>query len=387
MRIVVVGTRGIPDIQGGVETHCENLYPRIAAMGHDVTVIRRRCYVEEGNRRKEYKGVKLVDMYTPRKKSFEAIIHTFLAVLKARRLKADVVHVHAIGPAIMVPMARLLGMKVVMTNHGPDYDRGKWGRMAKTVLKTGERWGTRWSNRVIVISKVIADILRKNYGREDTDLIYNGVNAPEVSGRTDYITQMGLEPGKYVVAIGRFVKEKGFHDLIEAYKRLNRSDIRLAIAGDSDHPDDYSETLKRQAADAGVVLTGFIKGEKLNQLRHNAALFVLPSYHEGLPIALLEAMSEGLDVVVSDIPANRIKELAAGDFFPVGDVDALAAKMAEKLSKGMRPRQYDLTNYNWDKIAQSTVKVYEEVVGGKGRKKSGPKGNGHGHDRTKKKGA
>lgn len=375
MKIVVTGTRGIPDISGGVETHCENLYPRIAAMGHDVTVIRRRCYVTDKNRNPEnmtdgkgnpmYKGVKLVDLYTPRKKSLEAIIHTFLAVIKAKRLKADVLHVHAVGPSIMVPFARLLGMKVVMTNHGPDYDRGKWGRMAKMVLKTGERLGTRFSNRVIVISTVIADILRKNYGREDTDLIYNGVNTPAPSVSADYIESLGLEKGKYIVTIGRFVQEKGFHDLIEAYKRLGLNDIKLAIAGDSDHPDQYSEGLKAQGREAGVVFTGFIKGEKLIELGHNAALFVLPSYHEGLPIALLEAMSEQLDVVVSDIPANCISELEEGDFFPVGDVDALAAKIKEKLDRGATPRKYDLTNYNWDKIADATVKVYEEVIGDK----------------------
>lgn len=362
MKIVVTGTRGIPDISGGVETHCENLYPRIAAMGHDVTVIRRRCYVTENNRMDTYKGVHLVDLYTPRKKSLEAIIHTFLAVIKAKRLKADVLHVHAVGPSIMVPMARMLGMKVVMTNHGPDYDRGKWGKMAKTVLRTGERWGTKFSNRVIVISTVIADILRNNYGREDTDLIYNGVNVPPPAPSTDYIKSLGLEPGKYIVTIGRFVQEKGFHDLIEAYKRLNLKDIKLAIAGDSDHPDQYSEGLKEQGRQAGVVFTGFIKGAKLNELGHNAALFVLPSYHEGLPIALLEAMSEQLDVVVSDIPANKISELEEGDFFPVGDVDALAAKIKEKLQRGATPRRYDLSNYDWDKIAAATVKVYEEVV-------------------------
>lgn len=371
MKIVVTGTRGIPDISGGVETHCENLYPRIAAMGHDVTVIRRRCYVTDKNRNPEnvtdgkgntmYKGVKLVDLYTPRKKSLEAMIHTFLAVIKAKRMKADVLHVHAIGPSIMVPMARLLGMKVVMTNHGPDYDRGKWGRLAKMVLKTGEKWGTRFSNRVIVISTVIADILRTNYGREDTDLIYNGVNTPPASTSTDYIGSLGLEKGKYIVTIGRFVQEKGFHDLIEAYKRLGLKDIKLAIAGDSDHPDQYSEGLKAQGREAGVVFTGFIKGQKLNELGQNAALFVLPSYHEGLPIALLEAMSERLDVVVSDIPANRISELEEGDFFPVGDVDALAAKIKEKLERGATPRTYDLTNYNWDRIAEATVKLYEEV--------------------------
>lgn len=378
MKIVVIGTRGIPDISGGVETHCENLYPRIAAMGHDVTVIRRRCYVTDKNRNPEnvtdekgnpmYKGVRLVDLYTPKKKSLEAIIHTFLAVIKAKRMKADVLHVHAVGPAIMVPLARMLGMKVVMTNHGPDYDRGKWGRMAKFVLRTGEKWGTRFSHRVIVISTVIADILRNNYGRKDTDLIYNGVNKPMPPQSDEYIKSLGLEKGKYIVTIGRFVQEKGFHDLIEAYRRLNLKDIKLAIAGDSDHPDHYSEQLKAQGREAGVVFTGFIKGEKLNELGQNAALFVLPSYHEGLPIALLEAMSAQLDVVVSDIPANTIRELSTDDFFPVGDVDALAAKIKEKLELNATPRRYDLSNYDWDKIAGSIVKVYEEVASKKARK-------------------
>ncbi|MDE7393315.1 MAG: glycosyltransferase, partial [Muribaculaceae bacterium] len=99
MKIVVIGTRGIPDIPGGVETHCQELFPRIAAKGNDVTVIRRSCYVEADKDRKEFEGVKLVDVYAPRKKSLEAIVHTFLAVIKAKRLKAEVVHIHAIGPA------------------------------------------------------------------------------------------------------------------------------------------------------------------------------------------------------------------------------------------------------------------------------------------------
>ena len=115
MKIVVTGTRGIPLIQGGVETHCENLFPRIAAMGNDVTIIRRSCYVTSENSVKDYKGVRLKDIFAPRKKSFEAIVHTFLAVIAARRMKADILHVHAIGPSFVVPFARLLGLRVVRT--------------------------------------------------------------------------------------------------------------------------------------------------------------------------------------------------------------------------------------------------------------------------------
>ena len=362
MKIVVTGTRGIPGILGGVETHCEELFPRIASMGHDVTVIRRSSYIEPENRIAEYKGVKLIDVYAPRRKSVEAIVHTFLAVIKARTLKPDILHVHAIGPSLMVPFARLLGMKVVVTNHGPDYDRQKWGRMAKAVLKAGERFGTRFANRVIVISSVIADILATRYGRTDTDLIYNGVVCPVKSASRSWLGSGGIADRPYIVAIGRFVKEKGFHDLIEAYCKSGLgSECSLVIAGDSDHEDEYSRALKRQAREAGVVLTGFIKGEPLNQLMSNASLFVMPSYHEGLPIALLEAMSYDLDVLVSDIPANRLPVFASSDFFPTGDTDALAREMVRKTKERGTPRSYDLSAYDWDKIAVQTVGVYEKV--------------------------
>lgn len=363
MKIVVTGTRGIPAILGGVETHCEELYPRLAAMGHDVTVIRRSSYVTDNNRISEYRGVKLLDVYAPRRKSIEAIIHTTLAVFKARTLNPDLLHIHAVGPSLLVPLARLLGMKVVMTNHGPDYDRQKWGKLAKTVIKTGEHFGTRWSNKVIVISKVIADILKRNYGYTGSRLIFNGVNPPEKSTSTAYLDSLGIIPGKYILTIGRFVKEKGFHDLIKAYSRLGDCGYQLVIAGDADHEDNYSRELKQLAADNGVIMTGFIKGEPLNEVMTNAALFVLPSYHEGLPISLLEAMSYNLDVVVSDIPANRLDNLEQGDFFHAGDVDALASAIGRKLAAHTGCRTYDLTPYDWDNIARQTEQVYKEILG------------------------
>lgn len=110
-KIVVTGTRGIPGVMGGVETHCEELFPRLAERGWDVTVVRRSNYVEDGL--KEWKGVRLVTLPSPKKKSFEAIIHTFRAINEARRVGADILHIHAIGPALLVPYAKMLGMKVV----------------------------------------------------------------------------------------------------------------------------------------------------------------------------------------------------------------------------------------------------------------------------------
>mgnify|MGYP000613934475 CR=1 FL=1 len=141
MKIVVTGTRGIPNIMGGVETHCEELFPRIARKGFEVTVIRRKSYVRDTL--SSYKGITLSDIETPRKKSLEAIVHTFRAIVRAKRLKADIVHLHAVGPALLTPLARLLGMKVVFTHHGPDYDRDKWGSQNGTPPGRGRRHALR----------------------------------------------------------------------------------------------------------------------------------------------------------------------------------------------------------------------------------------------------
>ncbi|OUN73031.1 glycosyltransferase family 4 protein [Barnesiella sp. An55] len=361
MKIVVAGTRGIPNIQGGVETHCEELYPRLAAMGHDVTVVRRSCYVTPQNKLQSYKGVRLKDIYAPRKKSIEAIVHTFLAILYARRVKADVLHIHAIGPALLTPFARLLGLKVVMTHHGPDYDRQKWNKLAKTVLRMGERMGARYANEVIVISTVIDNILREKYHRCNAHLIYNGVNTPTPAQTTDYIASLGLEPHKYVLAVGRFVEEKGFDLLVKAFDHLLPEGYKLVIAGDADHEDRYSTSLKQLARERGVVLTGFIRGAKLNELFSHARLFVLPSFHEGLPIVLLEALSYRLPVLVSDIPANRLACLPTDDFFTTGDIGSLEEALARKLAQADVRCQYDLSPYNWDYIARQVDAVYHRL--------------------------
>ena len=361
MKIIVIGTRGIPKIQGGVETHSEELYPRLVKMGCDITVVRRSCYVMSDDKLTEFQGVKLKDIFAPKRKSLEAITHTFLAVCYAKKKKADILHVHAIGPSLMIPFARLLGLKVVMTHHGPDYDRQKWGRFAKMALKAGEYMGAKYANSIIVISEVINNILKTKYNRTDTKLIFNGVNIPVKSQNTDYIASLGLEKNKYILTVGRFVQEKGFDILIEVFSQLPISkDYKLVIAGGALHENEYTRKLEALAKERGVLLPGFIRGEELNQVYTNARLFVLPSFHEGLPICLLEAMSYRLDVLVSDIPANLAVNLPDNDYFKTGNKEDLAQKMMQKLSGNKKEISYSLDVYDWDKIASQTLSVYKK---------------------------
>ena len=364
-KIVVIGTRGIPNIMGGVETHVEELFPRMVQRGYDVTVIRRDKYVHDNLL--EWNGVRLIDVSSPNKKSLEAIVHTWRAVWRAKKLGADIVHIHAIGPAMLTPLARLLGMKVVFTHHGPDYDRDKWGFLAKTVLKFGERVGCMFSNDVIVISEVIKNLIAQKHNRtKNVHLIYNGVPEPDICHEADYFSELRIEEGKYILGMCRFVPEKHLHDLVEAYVKLKRGnrisqEIKLVLAGDTDFEDDYSLSLKKMAKENNIVLTGFVRGKKLHSLLSNALVYSLPSSHEGLPIALLEAMSYHLPVITSAIPANLEVGLDKECYHKVGDVDTLAIKIETICNQPLQRINYDMSKYNWDVIAEQLSFVYENV--------------------------
>jgi glycosyltransferase involved in cell wall biosynthesis len=365
MRIVVLGTRGFPGVQGGVEAHCENLYPRLVSLGCEVTVFTRKPYVDPSV--SENKGVKLIPLSCPKNKFLEAFIHTRKGIAAAKKLEPDILHIHAIGPALFAPLARRLGIKVVVTHHGPDYERKKWNWFARMVLKLGERRAVKYADELIAVSQVIADKIERKYGRK-AKVIPNGITLPEIAKTDEALRKYGLERGKYILAVGRFVPEKGLDVLIGAWKRLRVEGWKLVIAGDADHPDKYSERVKKAAKEnPDIVLTGFLSGQPLAELYSHAGLFVLPSYYEGLPIVLLEAMSYGLSCVVSDIPANREVGLAEDRFFEVGNSEALAAKIKEFAAKPLSEeekrqlRESVAKKYDWQDIAAKTLHVNQTI--------------------------
>ena len=363
-KISVVGTRGIPEVLGGVETHCENLYPLIAGHGLNITVLARSSYVDYSH--SHFNGVSLKSVWAPKKKSIEAIFHTFLAAIVAKRDGSKLIHVHAIGPGLLVPFCKLLGLKVIFTHHGPDYDRQKWGWLAKNVLKLGERLAVNFADEVIVISNVINNLIKTRYGRMDAHLIYNGVKPFKLryEAKNKFLAKHNLVSRKYIVAVGRFVEEKGFHDLIEAYSKVE-TELSLVLVGDSDHPSKYSNDLKALALKTNnVLLTGFIKGDELTEIFSNAKAFIMPSYHEGLPIALLEAMSYSLPVVVSDIPANLEVGLPSDFYFETGNVKNLTENIQTITNNNFISGEYSkyLKYYDWNDIAHKTIKIYEKAL-------------------------
>ncbi|KQR30319.1 hypothetical protein ASF91_16100 [Rhizobium sp. Leaf155] len=371
VRICVIGLRGVPGVPGGIETHVEQLVPGLAERGADVHVYARQNYVA-GEVPYVWRGVTVHPTWAPSNTRLEAIVHTLLALFKARRLKPDIVHIHAVGPSLVAPLARLMGMKVVFTHHGYDYDREKWNTLEKKVLRLGEWAGMRFAHGRIVVAKHIADAMQAKFHR-NVHFIPNGVQIDIEAADDTVLDEFGLTKGRYVLLVARLVVEKRQMDLIEAFLHADMPDTKLVLVGGGDARSDYAEKLRARAkSHSNIVLTGSQSGARLGGLFANAGLFVLPSSHEGMPIALLEALAYGLPILASNIEANLALELDAESYFPLGDVPALSQAMQKKLSDRKTPAQASvdvgemgskiMARYNWTTICEQTASLYLSVL-------------------------
>jgi glycosyltransferase involved in cell wall biosynthesis len=364
--ILVMGLRGLPDIPGGVEVHASELYPRLCALGAKVTVLGRSAY-RPPDAPSSWRGVNIVWLWSPRMQGLEAVLHTFLGVLYAAVRRPDVVHIHAVGPWLFLPLAKLFGLKVVVTHHGQDYLREKWNRPARAILRLGERLGVFFADERIVISQVILDVVRSTYHR-DAHLIPNGVGDMVVTGQG--LEKYGLTPYRYVIQVSRLVPEKRQLDLIAAFKAAKLPGWKLLLVGGAQGSQHYADLVRRACAgNNDIVCTGFLRPTEVHELLAQAGVFALPSSHEGLPISLLEAMKLGTPVLASDIPANLQTGLDPASYFRVGDVAMLATRLGEIAGAAPEERaalgeqlRHACIPYDWDLIAASTMKVIERAA-------------------------
>lgn len=364
-RVGVIGTRGFPEIQGGIETHCQELYTLLGEMGEFyITIYRRTPYLNEGNKNKSFTNIRFFDIRVPRSKYFETFLHSFFATIHAVFQKYDLVHYHNTGPGFFMPLLKLSGAKIVFTYHNISYTQQKWNKGARQFLSLSERICMKHSDYIIFISDVLKSEILQKYPLPKYKVVPNGVKIPEKSENTDYLESLGLEKHGYILSVGRFLEEKGFDYLIKSYKKAGIEKYRLVIVGDTDYPTEYSDRLKSFAGENDVLLTGFIKGEKLKQIYSFARLFVIASYSEGLPITLLEALSYGLDILASDIPANMQIGLKPEDYFKTGDEADLSSKMIEKITMNRKSDylEYLKRRFNWKIIAEETSNIYKNLL-------------------------
>lgn len=371
MKIVMFGHKRVPSREGGVEIVVEELSTRMASQGHDVICYNRGGHHVSGaefdeQAPEEYRGVRLKTVWTLDKKGLAAVTSSFFAALRASFSRAEIVHIHAEGPAFMCWLPKLFGKRVIVTVHGLDWQREKWknGFGAK-YIRTGERMAVRFADEIVVLSRNVQAYFKSAYGRE-TVWIPNGVAEPELLPAELVCRKFGLGKDSYILFLGRLVPEKGVHYLIEAFHELD-TDKKLVIAGGTSDSGDYAQHLKELAANDGrIIFAGFVQGQMLSELYSNAYLYVLPSDVEGMPLSLLEAMSYGNCCVVSDIPEciEVVGERAAA--FAKGNVDELRETLQQLCDDPERARRYKrdvceyiCAKYNWDEVAKKTLELYQ----------------------------
>lgn len=364
VKVAVTGLRGIPGVMGGVETHCEELLPRVAGLSPEmeITVLGRAPYLL--SKPSPLGSVKITSLPAPKRQSTEAIVSTLLGVLYARRRAFDIIHIHAVGPGLLAPLARFLQMRVVMTHHGADYDRAKWGLLARLSLRLGERWGVAAAHHVIAVSPSLAASLRSRFPAHASKISYIPNGAPMLGftgePREATLDRLGLEAGRFVLAVGRLVPEKGHDYLVDAFL-ASGSDQTLVIVGGSDHDGEYARRVLAREGER-VRFLGVQPRSVLRHLYESASLFVLPSFHEGLPIVALEAARCDAPMLMSDIEPNRDIGLPAANYFPVGDVGALASALERPAGEFAVDGEAVRRRFDWDAIARETATVYRAVA-------------------------
>ena len=363
MKIAMIGQKGIPATYGGIERNVEEVGSRLARMGHEVTVYCRLYYTKRGG---TYRGMRLIRLPSINTKHLDTATHCLLSTTDSLFRGFDIVHFHALGPSVFARMPRLKGAKTVVMVHGLDWQREKWGPLASWILKKCEFPAIHFPDKTVVVSRTLQRYFIEKYSRE-TVVIPNGTKMP-VDRPPNQIRRFGLDQGNYLLFVGRLVPEKGVHFLTEAFSRIDTG-LKLVLAGGSSFSDSYVSQLRRHESDR-VIFLDYVYGDVLEELWSNAYMVVQPSTMEGLSISLLEALSYGRCVLVSDIPENMEVVGDCSPSFETQNVADLTGKLETLLRSPELVRDYERKcrdhvsqKFSWDTIAESVEKLYKEMLG------------------------
>jgi glycosyltransferase involved in cell wall biosynthesis len=369
MKIAMLGVKAVPAI-GGVAHYCAELGSRLVERGNEVTVYCRPHYLE-GDTESYYRGMLRRTSRGLRSKYFDTLTHTFTALSNALG-KYDILHFHAIGPGILTPLAALSPRaKVVLTTHGFDWQSKKWGWVAQQCLKSAERVAISFSDTAIAVSETIQLRMQQVF-KKKINFIPTGANFQELQAANE-IHDFGLGQGDYLLFMGRLTPEKGVDHLLEAFQQVPTSK-KLVIAGEANADRWYFEKLK-QLADKRVIFTGMVSGRLKEELLSNACLFVQPSENEGLPLAVLEALSYGRCVVASDIPGNKEALQDCGYTYPTRDTAQLTQLLQHLLAHDdliqgefNKARTYIQQGRSWERTAELYEILYQSLFTKGGKK-------------------
>jgi glycosyltransferase involved in cell wall biosynthesis len=372
MKIAVIGAKGLPPGQGGIEHYCAEVYPRLVEAGHTVDFYARSSYIEmPWFEEYDFRGVKVISLPSLEFKGLDAFLNAAMAALLASRKQYDMIHFHALGPSIFTWIPRLFSTsKIVVFCQGLDWQRAKWGRISSRVIRFGEESAVRNADEIVVVSEALQQYFWETYNRKTVYIPNGAANYANSDPEFAFARSLGLEPGKYMVYLGRLVPEKCPDLLIQAFQKLQLEGWKLAlVGGSSDTPSFQAKLVELADNNPNILFTGVLRGKYLAEVIRGSGLFVLPSQLEGLPLAMLEAMNEGIPILASDIPPHQqLLKSNRGVMFETNNLDDCIEKLAwatdhpeALLASAGKAKEYVHQHCGWSKIVKDNLDLYRQM--------------------------
>lgn len=366
MKIALLGTRGVPASYSGFETCVEQLGRRLAQRGHDVTVYCRSHHIEYDG--PEYLGMRLVRLATIRNKYLDTIVHSLLSSLHALGQGYDVCIYFIAGNSPVTWIPKVVGTRTVLNVDGLDWQREKWPGPAKLYIKLAERLARFLPTLYITDSPTVQAWYRDRTGHAPPYIVYGSDIERLPPGPT--LATYNLEPGKYVLFVGRLVPENNAHHLIEAFRGMDAPGFKCVIVGDAPYADEYQRELRELAGgDERIIFTGYVFGEGYRELGSNCYATVATTGVGGTHPALIEAMAMGACAIVNDTPVN-LETIAGCGLWYDGSRGAAALRpvLADILADPERAERYRqraaahaADAYAWDAVTDQYEKMCYEL--------------------------
>jgi len=374
LKVAFIGLKGIPAKWGGIEVYVEEIAKRLVQRGHEVTVYCRKWFTENND---FYSGIKIVKTPTIKTKATDALLHGFTSSLHASFQNYNVIHCHGLASYYSSIFPKLWGKRVVITVHATSWNEPKWNHFAAETIKRAAFLGMRMADTITTISPFLKNFLEEISGKR-VILTPPGVNIKPDQKPKHIYEKYGLKGQDYILFMGRLDSVKRIDWIIKAFKALSHSnELKLVIAGDPGPSDSlkYKNYLIRLTeGDTRIIFTGFQSGRIKEELLSNCLLFVLPSISEGVPIALLEAMSYGRPSLVSIIPAHThiIHDNKNGFLAPLNNFECFCQKLQGIIALnqnilqniGDKAKKYIQKNFNWEVTVKVFEKIYYNLLGG-----------------------
>jgi glycosyltransferase involved in cell wall biosynthesis len=383
MKIAVIGARSIPAKFGGIERYCQELYPQIAARGHEVDL-----YVQPSYHQKSwfsalfstffYQKMKVITLLSLPGKRLSLLNSAFSAIW-ATFGSYDVIHLHGVIAAWFAWFPQIFSnSSVVVTFHQLESPQTLSSRTFPWLLPWLEKMAVKYADEIVVTNHELADYFLRKYGTYSHYI----PNAPakfmteedsSYSFRRSCRQAFGLEQQSYLLYLGPFEPNQRLDLLIKVFQHLQPPNWKLVLAGDISHALPYSMHLLQMARkQENIVFTGEINGNLLAELVRDAGVFVEPSEGNNLSssVAMLEAMREGVPILASDTITHRqLLGRDRGLLFRAGQFDSLLVQLEYVMSRPnllsamtKKAQTYIAVHHNWDKVIYKNLFLYLQLT-------------------------